>query len=222
MASSMVSTRACGAPACSLRRLGQENTQRTKDHHQADQLHRLSPIYGHYILESRRDNWTASQPFRNNSRSSILAPCSSSTANGADLSAAYKALQAYKTKLAGEFGPALQAVEQTRLERELNEWRKKRRIFFALLTLAPLSVVALCLAAFYFRELACVIVYWALLVGFILVTLAVAGRQVIREMVNGRPAAAAEGEKLPDLEQRWWEQLSSGTLAGPSAKWKGS
>jgi len=50
------------------------------------------------------------------------------------------------------------------------------------------------------------------LVVIILVTLAVAGRQYIREMVNGRPVVKS-GEGPADLEGRWWDSLAPEQLA---------
>jgi hypothetical protein len=97
---------------------------------------------------------------------------------------------------------------------------KKRRIFFILVAVAPLSIVVLCLTSFYFRDVACVIIYWALLVLLILVTLAVAGRQYIREMVNGRPAQKTSEPLVVDLEGRWWDSLAPMDLVDekPGAK----
>jgi energy-converting hydrogenase Eha subunit A len=92
--------------------------------------------------------------------------------------------------------------------KELTEWQKKRRVFFALAAVAPLSIIALCLTAFYFRDVACVIVYWAMLVLIILVTLAVAGRQYIHEVVNGKPVEQPVEGLAVDLEGRWWDSLS--------------
>src|SRR5450756_2272721 len=99
-----------------------------------------------------------------------------------DLAAGYQAIQSFKTKLTSEFGRAVQVGHKQRFRKELTEWQKKRRVFFALVAVAPLSIIALCLTAFYFRDVACVIVYWAVLVLIILVTLAVAGRQYIHEL----------------------------------------
>ena len=61
---------------------------------------------------------------------------------------------------------------------------------FALAAIAPLSILTLCLTAFYFREVACMIVYWVVVVQTILITLAVAGRSYIHEAVN-RPEPGA-------------------------------
>ena len=99
-------------------------------------------------------------------------------------------------------------VIKLQFRKELTEWQKKRRIFFALVAVAPLSIIALCLTSFYFRDVACVIIYWALLVVIILVTLAVAGRQYIREMVNGKPVQQPAEALVVDLEGRWWDSLS--------------
>jgi hypothetical protein len=125
-----------------------------------------------------------------------------------DLAAGYQAIQFFKTKLTGEFGRAVRVGHKLQLRKELTEWQKKRRVFFALVAVAALSIIALCLTAFYFRDVACVIVYWALLVLTILVTLAVAGRQYIREMVNGKPVEQPVEGLVVDLEGRWWESLS--------------
>lgn len=104
-----------------------------------------------------------------------------------DLAAGYQAIQSFKTKLTAEFGRAVRVGHKQQLRKELTEWQKKRRVFLALVAVAPLSIIALCLTAYYFRDVACVIIYWAVMVLIILVTLAVAGRQYIREMVNGKP-----------------------------------
>lgn len=142
----------------------------------------------------------------------------------ADLAEGLQAVRLYQAKLAGEFGRAVKAGEKVRFHRELNEWRKKRRIFVALAICAPLSILTLCLTAFYYREVACVIVYWALLVVVLLVTLAVAGRQYIREMVDGEPVRAGEEGLSVDLEGRWWESLSAqegAVLLNPKSRPKG-
>ena len=124
-----------------------------------------------------------------------------------DLAAGYQTVQSLQAKLETEFGRAVQAGHKQKFRKELTEWQKKRRIFFALAALAPLSVITLCVTAYYLRDVACVIVYWAILVLVIVVTLAVAGRDYIREMMN-RPELA-RGETLTvDLEQRWWASLS--------------
>jgi hypothetical protein len=129
-----------------------------------------------------------------------------------DLSAGYQAVHALQAKLEAEFGRAVQAGHRHRFRRQLTEWQKKRRVFLALLALAPLSVITLCVAAFYARQAACVVAYWALLVLIILVTLAVAGRSYIREAVN-RPQEQHVRDLGVDLEQRWWERLAARELA---------
>ena len=138
-----------------------------------------------------------------------------------DLAAGYQAIQSFKTKLTGEFGRAVRVGRKQQFRKELTEWQKKRRVFFALVAVAPLSIIALCLTAFYFRDVACVIVYWAVLVLIILVTLAVAGRQYIREMVNGKPVPQPVEGLVVDLEGRWWESLSPQELAVEKAGEKG-
>jgi hypothetical protein len=129
-----------------------------------------------------------------------------------DLYAGYQDIQSYKTKLTAEFGRAVRVGHHLQYRKELTEWQKKRRVFFALVAATPLSIITLCLTAYYFREVACVIVYWAILVVIILVTLAVAGRQYIREMVNGKPIPQTADGLLVDLEERWWENLSPHNL----------
>jgi hypothetical protein len=129
------------------------------------------------------------------------------------LAAGYQAVQSYKTKLAGEFGRAVQVGNKQQFRKELTGWQRKRRAFFALAAIAPLSIIALCLTSFYFRDVACVIIYWAVLVLIILVTLAVAGRQYISEMVNGKPIPQPAEGPVIDLEGRWWKSLSAQGLA---------
>ena len=129
-----------------------------------------------------------------------------------DLAAGYQAIQSFQAKMTVEFGRAVQVGHKLQFRKDLAEWQKKRRVFFALAAIALLSIIALCVSAYYLRDLSCVIVYWAVLVVIILVTLAVAGRQYIREMVNGKPVPqSAEG--LAGLEGRWWDSLAPGELA---------
>jgi hypothetical protein len=129
-----------------------------------------------------------------------------------DLAAGYQAEQALQARLEAEFGSAVQAGQKQKFRKELIEWQKKRRIFFVLTGIAPLSIITLCVIAFYLREVACVIAYWTLLVGIILVTLAVAGRNYIREVTN-RPQPEAMKTLPLDLEQRWWDSLAPQELA---------
>jgi hypothetical protein len=138
-----------------------------------------------------------------------------------DLAGGYQAIQSFKTKLTGEFGRAVQVGHKQQFRKQLTEWQKKRRIFFALVGIATLSIVGLCLTSFYFRDVACVIIYWAVLVLVILVTLAVAGRQYIHEMVNGKPVPHPVEGLVVDLEGRWWESLSQLELAIAKAGKKG-
>jgi hypothetical protein len=138
-----------------------------------------------------------------------------------DLADGYQAVQSFKTKLEGEFGRAVRVGHKQQFRKELTEWQKKRRVFFALVAIAPLSIIALCLTAFYFRDVACVIVYWAMLVLIILVTLAVAGRQYIAEMVNGKPVPQPVVGLVVDLEGHWWESLSPQELVVGKAGNKG-
>jgi hypothetical protein len=129
-----------------------------------------------------------------------------------DLAAGYQSVRSLNERLETEFGHAVQAGRKQQFRREMSGWQKKRRVFFVLAMIAPLSIITLCLTAYYRREVACVIVYWVILVGIILVTLAVAGRNYIREVMN-RPRQE-DLKKLPlDLEQRWWDSLSPKDLA---------
>jgi hypothetical protein len=133
------------------------------------------------------------------------------------LAAGYQAVQSLQARLEAEFGRALQAVHKQKFRKELTGWQKKRRVFFTLAAIAPLSIITLCLTAFYFREVACVIIYWAVLVVIILITLAVAGRTYIREMMN-RPKPVHVKTLAVDLEQRWWASLSPKELEAVNAE----
>jgi hypothetical protein len=123
------------------------------------------------------------------------------------LSAGYRAILSMQTRLEKEFGRAVRVGHERKYLKELSDWHKKRRVFFALVIIAPLSLVGLCVAAYFFREVACVIAYWVLVVLTILVTLVVAGRAFIREMVN-RPEPEQVGTLSVDLEGRWWNSLA--------------
>ena len=123
------------------------------------------------------------------------------------LAAGYQAILLFQARLTAEFGRAVRVGHEQQFRKELAEWQKKRRIFFALLVIAPLSITALCLTAIYFRDVACVIIYWAVLVVFILGTLAVAGWPYVHEMVSGKPVPPPGGELMVDLEARWWDSL---------------
>jgi hypothetical protein len=138
-----------------------------------------------------------------------------------DLAAGYQAIQSFNPKLTAEFGRAVQVGHIQQFRKQLTEWQKKRRVFFVLAAVAPLSIIALCLTAYYYRDVACVIIYWAVLVLIILVTLAVAGRQYIREMVDGKPVAPPVEGLVVDLEGRWWDSLSPQELAAGKARKQG-
>ena len=124
-----------------------------------------------------------------------------------DLAAGHQAVMSLQASLEIEFGRAVQTGRKQKFRRELTGWQKKRRAFFAMAALAPLSILALCLAAYFVRDAACVIIYWAMLVVIILVTLAVAGRNYIQEALN-RPTQEHSKTLPVALEQRWWERLS--------------
>lgn len=124
-----------------------------------------------------------------------------------NLAAGYLAAQSLQARLDTEFDRAVQVGQRQKFRKEFTEWQKKRRIFFAFTAIAPLSILALCMAAFYFREVTCVIIYWAILVLIIFVALAVAGRNYIREVII-RPELESTGKLVVDLEQCWWASLS--------------
>ncbi len=132
----------------------------------------------------------------------ILAPQWTHLADG------YRALQALQLKLEAEFGRAVQIGHRQRHRKELSEWQKKRRTFFILLALSILSVVALCVAAFVFREAACLLAYWTFVVALILITTAVALRAYIVEAVSGRPTMERPQPTADLLARRWWESLA--------------
>ncbi len=138
-----------------------------------------------------------------------------------DLAGGYSDIQLYKSKLEVEFGRAVRVGYDRQFRKEMTEWQKKRRVFFSLAAFATLSIIALCITLFYFRDLSCVIIYWALLVVIILVTLAIAGRQYILEMVKDRPAPPSRDALVVDLEGRWWERISPMELADMQAEKKG-
>ena len=130
------------------------------------------------------------------------------TRGWSNLAAGYQAVESLQARLESEFGRAFQAGQKQKFLRELSEWEKKRWVLIAMSAIAPLSIITLCLAAFYFRDVACVIVYWTILVVIILVTLAVAGRNYLLEAMN-RPAPGHDKILAVDLKQRWWTSLSS-------------
>lgn len=138
-----------------------------------------------------------------------------------ELSSGYRDIQSYKTKLEVEFGRAVRVGHNLQFRKELTEWQKKRRLFFALAAVAPLTILALCLTSYYFRDVACVIIYWALLVVIILITLAIAGRQYLREMMKGKPTPVSDGAHVVDLEERWWDSLSPQDLSDEKVAKKG-
>jgi len=138
------------------------------------------------------------------------------------LAVGYQAIQSFNTKLTAEFGRAVRVGHEQQFRKHLTEWQKKRRVFFALVAVAPLSIIALCLTAYYYRDVACIIIYWAVLVLIILITLAVAGRQYILEMVDGKPVALRVEGQVVDLEGRWWDSLSPQELAVGKASEKGN
>lgn len=129
-----------------------------------------------------------------------------------DLALGWQAVQACQARLEAEFGRAVQVGYNRKFRRELTEWQKKRRVFIVMVVLAPLSLAGLCLAAFYFREVACVLAWWTMTVLFILAALGVAGWGFIREMVGGRPALQRAQVAL-SLADRWWESLAPGGFA---------
>jgi hypothetical protein len=134
-----------------------------------------------------------------------------------DLATGYRILLSLKSRLENEFGRALQVSLEKQYEREIAEWQKKRRVFIGMVVLAPLSLIILCLAAFYFKEVSCVLAYWVVVVLIILVTLGVAGRSYIKNMVN-KPELGSSPKFTLDLEERWWLSLTPKELALQSKK----
>ena len=151
------------------------------------------------------------------SRSSILSRMRVIDRKWTELAAGYQAVCSLQTRLESEFKRAVEIGYKQQYNRDVTAWRKRRRIFIALAITAPLSIAALCLSARYFRETACVSIYWAVLVLIILGTLGVAGRTYIRETVN-RPALGGPSADLLNLERRWWADLAPEELASPSGK----
>jgi hypothetical protein len=129
-----------------------------------------------------------------------------------DLSLGYQAVGSLQARLESEFGRAVTVGHRVKYRRELTGWQKKRRVFFALVVLAPLSLIALCVAAYYFREVACVLAWWLVTAALVLATLAVAGWSYIREMIAGRPVPK-RARVAASLSERWWDSLAPTTLA---------
>jgi hypothetical protein len=129
-----------------------------------------------------------------------------------ELAAGYLAIQAFQARLDSEFNRAVDVGYQQQYQRDLTAWQKKRRVLISFAIIAPLSLIMLCLSAFYFREVACVIVYWAVLVLIILVTLGVAARNYIADVAN-RPILRSTLPASMELEKRWWQSLAPGELA---------
>jgi len=128
-----------------------------------------------------------------------------------DLALGYQAIQALQPRLESEFGRAVEVGYRQKYRRELNDWQKKRRIFFALIVLAPLSIIALCVTAYYYREVACVLAWWLVTVVVVFITLGVAGWSFIRQMVGGRPTPQ-RARVAASLGDRWWNSLSPKSL----------
>jgi hypothetical protein len=124
-----------------------------------------------------------------------------------ELAEGYRTVQNLEARLEREFGRALEAGYRQTYLRKLEEWQRKKRVFFALLALAPLSIFTLCLAAVKIKDVACVLVYWAVLIVIILVTLVLSGWGFIKDATN-RPQMDMHPVKTAFLEARWWESLS--------------
>ncbi len=134
-----------------------------------------------------------------------------------ELKAGYQAAQSLQARLNSEFDRAIEVGYQQQYARDVRAWKKKRQFFFVFIGIAPLAIAGLCLSAFYFREVACVIIYWVVLVLIILVTLGVAARTYIREAVE-KPTL---GSAMPDpmnLEAHWWAALAPEELAPPPGR----
>jgi hypothetical protein len=130
----------------------------------------------------------------------------------------HRAVRELAGKLGQEFGTSLQE-EQSRLHQgKVETWRRSRRVFFALLAVAVLALVTLCVMTFFFQEAACVIIYWVLLVVIILVTLGVAGRNYVKAMLGGAPTVQSSADPGVDLEEGWWQGLQPEEAAGSRKK----
>jgi hypothetical protein len=129
-----------------------------------------------------------------------------------DLSLGFQAVQALQSRLESEFDRAVEVGHKQKYQRELTEWQKKRRVFFALLALAPLPVIALCITAYYFREVACVLAWWLVTVLAVFVTLIAAGWSYIQQMINGQPVPQ-RAHVAASLAEQWWDSISPKTLS---------
>ncbi len=134
-----------------------------------------------------------------------------------ELAAGYQAARSLQARLENEFSRAVEVGYQQQHRKDVTGWQKKRRVFFAFVAIAPLSILTLCLSAYYFRDVACVIVYWTVVVLVILVTLAVAARGYIVEVMN-RPRLGPVDSLPMDLEKRWWTSLRPEELMVSPAK----
>jgi hypothetical protein len=134
-----------------------------------------------------------------------------------ELAAGYQAARSLQARLENDFSRAVEVGYQQQHRKDVAGWQKKRRVFFAFVAIAPLSILTLCLSAYYFREVACVIVYWTVVVLVILVTLAVAARGYIVEVMN-RPKLGPVDSLPMDLEKRWWTSLCPEELMASPAK----
>lgn len=134
-----------------------------------------------------------------------------------ELAAGLQAVQSLQGRLTSEFSHAVEVGYQQQYNRDMDSWRKKRRVFFAFVVIAPLSILALCLAAYYFREVSCVIIYWIVLVLIILGTLGIAARNYITG-VMGQPKLGTAAPPYFDLEASWWAALAPQELANPSGR----
>lgn len=123
------------------------------------------------------------------------------------LAEGYQTVQTLQGKLEAEFGRAVQVSQHRRFQRELSDWQRKRRMLIALAVLAPLALATLCVAAFFLKEMACVIVYWVFVVAVILVALAVAGRQYIQQAAGRQPEPDQAASGVTGLEDLWWQAL---------------
>ena len=129
-----------------------------------------------------------------------------------DLSIGYQLIRNLQTSLENEFGRAVDIGYKRKYHRELNEWQQKRRIFFTLVILVPLPFIALCVSAFFFQEVACVLAWWLLTSLLALLAAGVAGGRYIIQMVRGRPIPL-KARVTGNLTEQWWDTLSPTILA---------
>jgi hypothetical protein len=124
-----------------------------------------------------------------------------------DLSIGYQLVQTLQSSLENEFDRAVDIGYKRKYRRELTEWQKKRRTFFAMIALLPLPFIALCISTFYFREVACVLAWWIITSLLAILAVGVAAGRYIIQMISGRPIPQ-QAKVAGNLTEHWWNNLS--------------